>query len=257
MKRIFFAACAVGALTAGSAGAADLPARVSMQTQPRAGCAQFGGWYLGANAGWAYYDHQWTDRDGWAADSDTQLPQTVRSTNSGFIGGGQAGYNYQMGCTVFGIEADYSWSNITNQTFNTDSDAGAGLDTLRTSSAMRGIGTLRARTGVVVDNLLLYVTGGVAFANFNRSYTLTDNIGGVFVSETFSSSQNKWGWVAGVGTEWALGNNWSLKSEALYVHFEDDQKSFTSALNGAPARRFDHVDNVWMARVGVNYRFGG
>ncbi len=261
MKRIFFTACAVAALAAGSAGAADLPVRVSTQTQPRAGCAQFGGLYIGGNAGWGYYDHRWNDRDGWSGTNDDDLHRSnVNASKSGFLGGVQGGYNFQMNCTVFGIEADYAWGNIKNNTLETDGEIGAALDTLSIQSRLRGLGSVRLRSGLVVDNLLLYVTGGLAFADFQRTYTQTDV--GLATTETFQHNSTRWGWAAGFGTEWAINNNWSIKSEVLYSRFESDQVSFTCSaaftcgLPGA-AKRFDNQDSVWVTRLGVNYRFGG
>ncbi len=40
----------------------------------------------------------------------------------------------------------------------------AGFATLAVSNNLQSFGTVRARTGVVVDNLMLYVTGGLAYA---------------------------------------------------------------------------------------------
>jgi outer membrane immunogenic protein len=256
MKRFFLATTALVMLSVGGpAIAADMAVKARPLPPPPPACAQFGGFFLGGNVGGAYYDHQYDDRDGWATDSDTQLPQNVRPNKSGFIGGVGGGYNWQSRCTVFGIEADYSWTNLNANKFFTDSDAGAGLDTLSVSSRLRGVGTVRARTGIVVDNVLLYVTGGLAWGTFDRTHALTDNVGGVFVTETFSSRKTKWGWTLGVGTEWAAWDNWSIKSEFLYARFESDTVAFTSVLNGPPARNFDYQDNVWISRIGLNYRF--
>ena len=113
---------------------------------------------------------------------------------------------------------------------------------------------------MVVDNLLIYVTGGVAFANFKRTATQTDlNTPG---SETFQQTNNRWGWVLGVGTEWAINQNWSIKGEALYAQFKTDDNTFVcsatitcGALTPEP-KRFSNEDSVWVGRVGVNYRFG-
>lgn len=168
----------------------------------------------------------------------------------------QGGYNWQMNCTVFGIEADYSWSNLKNTAFETDGDVGADIDSLTIESRLWGLGTIRTRTGVVVDNLLIYVTGGVAFANFKRTYTQVDNT--TPASETFQHSENRWGWVVGVGTEWAINQNWSVKGEVLYNQFKSDETTFVCTVfcTAAP-KRFDNEDSVWVGRVGVNYRFGG
>jgi outer membrane immunogenic protein len=264
MKKLFLATTAFVALAAfGPAEAADL-SRPVMKAPPvvRPACAQFGGFYLGGFGAAGYYDHTWNDRDAWTSElSDDLQRSNVNAQKTGFIGGVQGGYNWQTGCTVFGIQADYGWSSINASVTETDSDLGIDTDTLTVSSRLRGLGTVRARTGVVVDNLLLYVTGGVAFADFKRSYSQIDlNTPG---TETFETRKSKWGWTLGVGTEWAMWGNWSLQSEVLYARFEKDEVSFTcaAAITCGPAtpelKRFDHHDSVWISKIGLNYRFGG
>ncbi len=70
----------------------------------------------------------------------------------------------------------------------------------------------------MVDNLLLYVTGGLAYANFRRNLRYFQD--GPAHTNVFSSNNTKLGWTAGAGAEWALANNWTLKGEFLYMAFE-------------------------------------
>ena len=223
-------------------------------------CANFGGFYLGGNLGWAYHDHTWSDRDAWAKNAtSTRLPSSVNGTEGGWTGGVQGGYNFQRGCAVFGYEADWNWTNVSQTKVNTDGQPGAALDTLSISSELNSFGTMRTRTGVVVDSVLLYVTGGLAYAHFKSAWKVQD-IGVAVPTESFGVSGMRWGWAAGVGTEMSLWNNVSIKSEALYLKFEEQGSSFNSAKavsNGNPAlRRFDEQDSAWVARVGLNFRFG-
>jgi outer membrane immunogenic protein len=142
---------------------------------------------------------------------------------------------------------------------DTDADVGIDTDTLTVESRLKGLGTVRLRTGVVVDNLLLYVTGGVGWGRFDRTYSQIDlNTPG---SETFASNKTKWAWVAGFGTEWAAWGNWSIQSEVLYARFERDQVNHTCLAVitcGPPGeiKRFEHHDSVWTTKIGLNYRFG-
>ncbi|MGB7694274.1 MAG: hypothetical protein WBM12_15540, partial [Pseudolabrys sp.] len=81
-------------------------------------------------------------------------------------------------------------------------------------------GAVRGRTGLVVDDLLLYVTGGVAYAKFyNRP--ISPN-----ATQVFQHSRTPWGFVVGAGTEWSFAPNWSLVSEFLYMGFERNSQSF-------------------------------
>jgi hypothetical protein len=61
-----------------------------------------------------------------------------------------------------------------------------------------------------------------------------------------------------VGTEWAVSDRVSIKSEALYLRLQDDSLSRTSAVAGpGDSKRIDHVDSVWVGRIGVNFKLGG
>jgi outer membrane immunogenic protein len=74
--------------------------------------------------------------------------------------------------------------------------------------------------------------------------------------ESFSSDKNRWGGVLGVGAEWAWSDNWTIKTELLYLKFQEETTTVFSPA-GAQNVNFDHNDQVFVARVGVNYRFGG
>jgi outer membrane immunogenic protein len=259
MKKLLVATAFV-ALAASSAGAADMAVKARPLPPPPPACAQFGGFYLGGHVGYGYYDHAWHDRDAWTREIDDDLQRSnVRTDRSGFIGGVQGGYNWQNNCTVFGVQVDYAWSNIRASVFETDGDLGAATDTLSVESRLKGLGTVRFRTGVVVDNLMLYVTGGVGWGYFNRTYTQTDV--GAPGFETFATNKSKWAWVAGFGSEWAAWGNWSVQSEVLYARFERDEVTFTCAAavtctpGGARTVRFEHQDSAWITKIGLNYRF--
>jgi outer membrane immunogenic protein len=257
MKKILLATTAALTLAAGSAGAADLARPVyKAAPPPPPACAQFGGFYVGGQVGYAKYDHSWSDKDAWAGAVDDDLVGDRRNSKGGVAGGLGGGYNWQSGCTVFGVSVDYNWSSINAANIYTDGELPAPTDTLTVSSKLQGFGTLQARTGIVVDNLLLYVTGGLAFANFNREWTLFNDGNGL--TEVFSQRRWRWGGVVGVGTEWAINQNWSIKSEFLYMAFERDEVNFLSVIhNPGVNQRFESQDSVWVSRIGVNYRFGG
>jgi len=74
--------------------------------------------------------------------------------------------------------------------------------------------------------------------------------------ESFAAKKDRWGWVGGVGAEWAWTGNWSIKTEALYIRFTEKTTSGNS-LAGAQIVSFDHQDSMWVTRVGLNYKFGG
>ncbi len=123
------------------------------------------------------------------------------SSNS-WEAGVQTGYNFQFHCTVLGLQADWSWTDAKVDNFFTDTPL-PGAGTFAYSSKENWFGTLRTRTGVVVDNLLLYVTGGLAWANFDRNHIYTNGFAPIS-QQVFDSSRTRLGFVVGAGTEWAL-----------------------------------------------------
>ncbi len=263
MNKLLIATISLGALTLGAANAADLRAPVKAPTPVAVApaCAQFGGFYVGAQAGWGYYTNRVQDKGNIVQTIDDDLPRSVSNADGNWLAGVQAGYNWQRNCTVFGVEADWAWTGMKARDFFTDGDAGT-QDAINVSSQMRWFGTVRTRAGFVMDNLLLYATGGFAYAQFKREFTIFEDAPAT--SASFNSSSTRFGWTAGVGSEWAIGGNWSVKSEFLYMRFVNDDRNHNAVtvggINfGVPGRTytFNNQDEVWVTRVGLNYRFGG
>jgi outer membrane immunogenic protein len=160
--------------------------------------------YLGGNLGYAWG----------SVDNNPTKP-------SGFVGGAQAGYNFQQGQWVFGVEGDIQ--------------ATGAEDTFAPwKFSNPWFGTVRGRAGYAFNNILFYGTGGLAFGDLR--------------GETFglSESHTTAGWTAGVGAEFGFARNWSAKVEYLYVDLANSPFSITGVSNGY---RFGTV------RVGVNYHF--
>ena len=251
MKRSFVAGVVLTCVLAGSAMAADMPTKAPAARQA---CAQFGGSYLGVNGGWAYHDTTWVDRDAWVDEFNVAYHLgSVSTTRDGGTVGGQIGYNWQRNCTLFGIEIDANWADLKGSKFYSP-DSAPGVTDLTLTQKVQRFGTIRARTGLVIDDLLLYVTGGVAYANIKQTWTM-DDTNGNGISETFSSKTGRWGLVGGVGAEWAWTQNWSIKSEVLYIRFREQT---TSVFDDVSLRtvNFDHQDSMLVARLGLNYKFG-
>jgi outer membrane immunogenic protein len=104
---------------------------------------------------------------------------------------------------------------------------------------------VRGRAGVAFDRFLPYVTGGVAFGGFR----MTEFDDGDFDS---AGRATLTGWTAGVGAEYALTNNWTVRGEYRYTDF--GSKSFSTTYDGGS---YD-----WIARprthdfrIGASYKF--
>lgn len=153
------------------------------------------------------------------------------STATGWLVGGQLGYNAQFDSFVLGIEGDIAWSNINNQD---DLDNG-----YEGEVNVNWLSTLRGRAGFAADSALFYVTAGLAVAG--ADYTDHD----WDPNETLSGTHV--GWAAGAGVEFAVTEEVSLKAEYLYV----DLGKVTYDL-GTP----DDVSfNAHTFKAGVNFHF--
>jgi outer membrane immunogenic protein len=258
MKKLLLMAAAIAALAAGPAGAADLRKAPAAPPPPPPPCAQFGGFYVGGNVGWGYGDHTFRSLDSFTAfQGDIIGPTEVSRSVSGWEAGIQGGYNWQSRCTLFGIEADYQWTDIDHDFVRTGP---FGRLTVAGSVSLESFGTIRARTGVIVDNVLLYVTGGFAYANTERTVALIWNPNQARNQGPFTDEKTRWGWTMGFGTEWQFAPNWSFKSEVLYARFETEESTRTCGvlLCGVPTDlRFEHDSSAWVTRIGINYIFGG
>jgi outer membrane immunogenic protein len=243
MKKLLLATTAVFALATDSSIAADLsrPVLKAAPMAPPCAAARFQGGYLGVSGGGVNYEANRSDLDGFLFESGTHVQKKW-----GGIVGAQAGYNWTTCNTLWGIEVDGSWVGAKATTRLFPEFAGGDISV---ASRFDTLVTGRVRTGVVLDNLLLYVTGGVAGGHFKTDWTNTFDGFAVTVKEW------RWGWTAGFGTEWAWTPNVSLKSEVLYVDFVD--RDHRAQFADGSAFNFKHSDSAWISRIGLNVKFGG
>ena len=206
MKKLLLAAGALVA-TAPPLLAGDLPYQRNNYYQPAPAAPLFNwtGFYVGGNAGYS-----------WGS--------AIGGDPSGVIGGFTAGYNYQYSPnTVLGVETDIAFSNAD------DSHGGRKFES-------DYIGTLRARLGYSVGNVMFYGTGGAAYGK------------GELTTGGLTSEQTHWGWALGAGVEAMLTQNVSAKFEYLYVDLGD--KNYATI--GGPVN-VGYTANL--LRGGVNYKF--
>jgi outer membrane immunogenic protein len=217
MKRVF-GVSVVALLALGvQANAADLGRRPMAAPAPvYAPVYNWTGLYIGVNGGGGWGDSHWTG-------------QTSRFSTSGGMIGGTAGYNWQFGQTVFGLEADIDWANI----------RGTGFCTFGCETKADWLGTVRGRLGYAWDRFMPYVTGGLAFGNIQANPAFG------FAGDSTTNA----GWTIGAGVEFALAQNWTAKVE--YLHY--DLGSFTCTTCAPVATKVDF--NADVVRGGVNFRF--
>jgi outer membrane immunogenic protein len=225
MKKVLLASACLFALAA-PASAADLAARPYTKAPVAvASVYNWTGFYLGIVGGGSWE----------ASSGDPKM-------KGGFVGG-TAGYNWQTGNVVFGIEADGAWADVSASATGPVAVPGFGVVSTTFSSKTDAMGTVRGRIGYAVNQVLFYGTGGYAWIDNKLSISAL----GVTVSDS------KWhsGWTVGAGVEAFFAPQWSVKGEYLYRSLGSE--TYFSNLGGLPSGTL----NFHTVQVGVNYHFGG
>ena len=185
--------------------AADLRMKAPPPVAPPVMIYNWTGFYIGAHVGGAWVDHDIFD---------PLIGLGISTDKSGFLGGGQVGFNYQpLGSNwVFGVEGDIAWVDIDN---NHICPAVA----FNCSHNHNWLATVTGRLGYTWDALLLYAKGGAAFAHHEF---IGPDAFGFLVSE----SNTRTGWTVGAGLEWGFAPNWSAKVEYNFMDFSNDTLAF-------------------------------
>src|ERR1700722_12147494 len=202
MRRLFTIALSLLAL-GGAARAADLPP--APQLPPMEAEPLWTGFYAGLNVGGAFG----SSRNAFTV-AGFGLPSFATSLD-GVIGGGEAGYNWQTGPWVLGLEANFEGSGLNGGGNAPCLPPLCGALAASYRQGLSWFGTLRPRIGYALANWLLYATGGAAVGQGGRNPTLA---GGPFVAADRRGGTQD-GWTLGGGVEVALAPGWSAKIEYL------------------------------------------
>jgi len=272
MKRTLIAGAAFASLFAATnAFAADLP--VYSKAPAVAAVYDWTGFYIGTNLGYSW-GRASTDGTAVGTQTVTSLvaPTVVtpvsgllsgRADVNGFIGGGQLGYNRQFGSWLAGLEGDIQFSN---ERASGDVVCTLGVTVCPTFTRdykLDWFGTARGRVGFLpAERILLYATGGLAYGKFSGSSLM--GAAGVNALDFGQWSFLRAGWTVGGGVEAALGGNWSIKFEYLYMDLGNVGGTTANniiSVNGRTTTALTYVFNTRftdsIARVGVNYKFSG
>jgi outer membrane immunogenic protein len=229
-------------LGAGAASAADM--RMPMQPPVMSSPYSWSGFYIGGNVGGG-----WSDASMAFSVGGGPVFATVDNNMSGAIGGGQAGFNWQSGAFVFGVEADFQWSGMKGSLVAPcPPGICAGLAASFTQK-MPWFGTARGRIGYAGGGWMIYATGGYVYSRLESTGTAT--AGGV--TATISREDRRDGWTVGGGIEVMFAPQWSAKLEYLHLDFGSHTGNWN--LTGLPVLNdaTDLTSNI--VRAGVNYRF--
>ncbi len=227
------------------------------------------GGYVGGHAGLSWGQNRFYDAIGGQ--------DTGEFSSSGYLGGIQGGYNWQIDQWVFGGEAEGSASHLRNGQFGNacgfNQFGGFGFGSTGSccfsqfgtnvfcgapsgfgfggfgggfGARVEALGLFSGRVGYSVDRTLLFGKGGAALAHVK--YVV--NVPGV-VSET--PTAQRLGWIIGAGVEHALTEHWSIKAEYNYIDLGTDRVDVTSA-SGVTFSQ-DQSLQIQVAKIGFNYRF--
>jgi outer membrane immunogenic protein len=267
MKRLLIASVMSAALTSGAAVAADMPVKAPYLKAPPV-AYNWTGFYVGGTAGAAWgssdpststlFNGTYLDLTNVGAVNANGL-QSIKP--AGFTGGAEAGYNFQAGDVVAGVETDFEYLGLKGNAGSSALYPGfapaAGF-TINSSAHTDWLFTARPRLGIASNNWLYYVTGGVAVTDLHGNFTFNDSFG--VAAESASISNIKAGYAVGGGIEAGLWGNWSLKAEYLYVNFgsvSTASNNLTTTNFGAlPGQVFTHSMDLKanIARIGLNHK---
>jgi outer membrane immunogenic protein len=165
--------------------------------------------------------------------------------NDSFLAGVHAGYNYQFGSIVVGIEGDVEGlfgddedDDFSGVVFN--GTTGLPATYAFNSNTLDWQGSIRARVGFAFDRAMIYATGGFAFGGVSGGFTqgLLDN-----------NDDTLTGWTLGAGLEYAFTNNLTTRIEYRYTNFSGNESVFNGVNFGGDDLDFHTV------RVGLSYKF--
>ena len=209
----------------------------------------------------------------------------------GILGGAQAGCDVQFAKHwVVGFSADATGANIAGSTAQTNSFGLIGPLPITTS--VNSSGSLNAQTNFIATFTgrfgysmgawpgLIYVKGGGAYEQ--SSYSFSGNVASTSCNAltqivppipvpiptpscalsnptfnqqfNFGTTDSRFGWTIGIGTEWMVYGGWSMFFEYNYLDFGTRSVTFSDPNLGS--NNFSVTKQVNVFTLGVNYRFG-
>ncbi len=248
----YVAAAALCAAAAGAVHAADLapaPAQHMLYSKaPIAESFSWTGFYIGANAGWNWTHTTQTDTGPGVFGQVFPIGSVTEYSHDGFLGGAQLGYNYQFGRFVLGLEGDFDWSNS-----KLSQDGSLGAITFNVNNKNKYIATLAPRFGYAFDRALVYGKFGVAWSRDEYNLTASDG-------SAATGRFDLWGWMLGVGLEYAIWDRVTLKAEYNYISYgnRNEVLNFNAidlVTGTVTADPNDTRVRTQVFKVGLNYLF--
>ena len=217
--------------------AADLAIRKAPPPPPIIPVYNWTGFYIGGNVGGAWETGTITDN---------LFDVSFSRTRSGFIGGGQVGYNWQVSPNwVVGVEGMFDGTDIRS---DTSTVVLANGDVISASAKTDWIATVGARLGYAANNWLFYGKGGGGWVH--DSATVTDVVAATGDVFSVSVSDTRGGWMAGGGIEYGFTPNWTARVDYTHIGLSDVTNTGLFVNDTITLSR--HFD---MVTFGINYKF--
>jgi opacity protein-like surface antigen len=221
MKKVLLTSAAVFGLLGASALASDLPTKAPINKTPIAAPPyNWSGFYVGANFG-----------AGWTNGSLNIPDNNFYGGITEFIGGVQAGYNFQAGHFLLGVEGDFDLA-----TFNHPDLPAPTLG----SVSNHWMSTVAGRVGLVNDRWLVFAKLGGGWVHSSATVNLPG-------SPSWEGSSTNGGWLVGGGIEYGFKAHWTVKLEYDYLAL--------SNWNSATVPAVGLSRDVQMVKFGSNYKF--
>lgn len=227
MKRFSVALLMLAMLGAAPASAQDFSAR------------DWSGPYLGAQIGYGR-----GDMSSVTTNLVGTFPVFFDYASDGVLGGARAGYNFQAGRLVLGIEGDVEAAGLSGR--QATPAYGVVYDSETTADFLASI---RARGGFAFDRVLLYVTGGVAWGNVKTEYSCDGCVSAAGATSTIEDIRV--GWTVGGGAEYSVAPNVSLSLEYRYTDLGAERLVDVAQVADYQQKNFT-IDTV---RLGFSFRF--
>jgi outer membrane immunogenic protein len=212
------------------------------------------GFHIGIHGGYDWGDMQWIDSDNsiFPSTGGNELPETLSDQEmTGFFGGLQLGYDYQWHSLVFGIEGEFSYSEAATKALESFGNTNHDRFWVRSDWT----GSFAGRVGYAWHKFLLYGKGGGVVAHIKAHQNHPPD-------DVFRADDTRWAPMAGVGLEYMINCNWSMKLE--YRHDFYGRQAIDGTLNeaidstggGGPEHETYDIDMTHNTlQFGLNYRF--
>ena len=266
MKRFILSAAALLAVSS-AAFAADIPARAPTYSNVPLASYNWTGLYVGLSGGYAGSEDSQaisgTTPTGVLAVNSGLVPGQLNTKPSGWVFGAQAGYNWQIGSIVLGVEGDLNYSGVKGSDRQTLSAVPFGINAALTSAAETKLdwyATVRGRVGTTLfsDRFLAYGTAGWAYGDVSSSTSirLSTPFAPLNGATAGASDDGRSGFAYGGGFEYAVSDRFTVRAEYLRLDFGSADFTHGTTILATPIGfRSSHDLTFDTFKIGANYRF--